>query len=87
MTKLKTKILKLNPTQVKVNWVDDKGFKIDDPKQTCTSYLWEAEFIGVDIDPLTVKSIKFPKLKYSDNKDYFVEVEVITDPRVANRKE
>lgn len=84
---LKT-IHKLTPSQIKVKWLDPQGQPILHPAQPHKSFMWEVEFNGVDIDPISVISVDYPPICYDTEGEYLVDVKVYACPStIRNLKE
>lgn len=84
---LKT-IHKLTLSQIKVKWLDPQGQPILHPAQPHKSFMWEVEFNGVDIDPISVISVYYPPICYDTEGEYLVDVKVYTCPAtIRNLKE
>lgn len=90
MHKAKTKVIEINPTQVKIRYLDKKGNVIKDTCQDCIPYLFEARFKGVKIDPIQVIKIEFPVHDYRQaaTKPLKVKVTVadISKAEIAHRR-
>lgn len=78
----KTKVIEINPTQIEMVYLDKQGNACRDPEHECTPWLFEAKFVGVDIDPREVVSIEFPVFDYrkTGQKPLKVKVHVIDFP-------
>ena len=56
---MRTKTVELNPDQVKVIYLDDKGGVVTN---ACFTHLFRVELKAIDIDPTMVVRVKYPDL-------------------------
>lgn len=81
---MRTKTVELNPSQVKVKYLDKKG---DPSTGICYRHLFEVELIGCDIPPSMVVRVKFPELDYGASEDAEREAKVKVTYLEPNEKE
>jgi hypothetical protein len=81
---MKTKTIELNPSQVKVTYLNKKGEPATD---VCYRHLFEVELIGCDVIPSMVVRVKFPELDYGASEDAGKEAKVKVTYLEPNPKE
>lgn len=58
---MRTKTIELNPSQVKIKYLDKDG---KEAKDDCYTNLFSVELTGCDIDTNLIMKVKFPELDY-----------------------
>lgn len=86
METIPTLTVKLNPQQVKITYLTPTGDRLTDPNEISRNYLWDVEFVGVDINPQLVRCVRFPDLRYDQEGLYYVEVDYIDPVWAEERK-
>lgn len=79
LTTLKTRHILLHPNNVKLTYVKKDGTPLTDTSEPAMSYLFNVEFVGVDLNPLRVVKVIPHIMNYGKNSEAEVIVEYIDE--------